>query len=55
MGKDLKTNAGIRSAGMLRIALYAVSGLLGVLLSPIGIVVTALVGVALVYRFTDAR
>ncbi|MBI1572411.1 phage tail tape measure protein, partial [Escherichia coli] len=33
---------------MLRIALYAVSGLLGALLSPIGLVVTALAGVALV-------
>lgn len=33
---------------MLRVALYAVSGLLGALLSPIGLVVTALAGVALV-------
>ncbi|HFV0940807.1 TPA: phage tail tape measure protein [Escherichia coli] len=33
---------------MLRVALYAVSGLLGTLLSPIGLVVTALAGVALV-------
>ncbi|EOM8363128.1 phage tail tape measure protein [Escherichia coli] len=33
---------------MLRVALYAISGLLGALLSPIGLVVTALVGVALV-------
>ncbi|EEW0731627.1 phage tail tape measure protein [Escherichia coli] len=33
---------------MLRVALYAISGLLGALLSPIGLVVTALAGVALV-------
>lgn len=33
---------------VLRVALYAVSGLLGALLSPIGLVVTALAGVALV-------
>ncbi len=33
---------------MLRVALYAVSGLLGALLSPIGLVFTALAGVALV-------
>ncbi|EOV6850688.1 phage tail tape measure protein [Escherichia coli] len=33
---------------MLRVVLYAVSGLLGALLSPIGLVVTALAGVALV-------
>ncbi|HAP1541982.1 phage tail tape measure protein [Escherichia coli] len=33
---------------MLRVALYAVSGLLGALFSPIGLVVTALAGVALV-------
>lgn len=33
---------------MLRVALYAISGLLGALLSPIGLVVTALTGVALV-------
>lgn len=33
---------------MLRVALYAISGLLGDLLSPIGLVVTALAGVALV-------
>lgn len=33
---------------MLRVALYAVSGLIGALLSPIGLVVTALAGVALV-------
>ncbi|MHC6069942.1 phage tail tape measure protein [Escherichia coli] len=33
---------------VLRVALYAISGLLGALLSPIGLVVTALAGVALV-------
>lgn len=33
---------------LLRVALFAVSGLLGALLSPIGLVVAALAGVALV-------
>lgn len=33
---------------MLRVALYGISGLLGALLSPVGLVVTALAGVALV-------